>query len=125
MGEVHAIHPVPEVMAPVVFVKLFGNRNAKIKELHFDSAFIAPYVLNDIVAPPEKAAKCLTLDIGHLYGVEPIILEFPRDKLGIDTVGLRVFFLSSTVYIGGIGNDRTPSERLEDAMGGKAAQPAS
>src|SRR5690606_11621668 len=88
VGENHSIHPVSEIMAPFVFIELFGNADAKIEKLHLDPALIATYVLHQIVASPEKATECLTLYIGHLYSVEPIVLEFPCDQLGIDTVGL-------------------------------------
>src|SRR5690606_5427865 len=100
--ECHIVYPIPELMAPVVIVKLLGNSNAKIQQLHFYQALGAPVILDQIVPSSEKTAQLLPLHIGNVDALEPAILELSAYQLGIYFIGLGKTFLSLAVDIGRI-----------------------
>src|SRR5690606_13452778 len=72
--ESYRVNPITELMAPVVVVKLFGNSNAKIQQLHFYKTLGATVIFYLIITPSEKTAQLLPLHIGNVDALEPAIL---------------------------------------------------
>ena len=115
------VHPTAELVAPMVIIKLLGNSNAKIQQLHFYKALDTPVILNQIVSSSEKTAQLLPLHMGNVNTLKSAILELSTYQLGIYFIGLGKTFLSLAVDVGRVHYQGMPAVCLKTTMGVIAA----